>query len=383
MIDLIYLDNAATSWPKPEAVYVAMDRFLRESGGNPGRGAHRMAVEAERMILETRSRVARFFGAPVPERVIFTLNATDALNMALKGLLCPGDHVITSQFEHNSVARPLNSMSSYGVQVTVVKSDSRGIVDIESLAQSIRSNTRLIVVNHASNVTGTVQPINEIARVAMQHGIKLLVDAAQTAGHIPINIVSDGVDLLACSGHKGLYGPPGVGFLIVRDDIRVRPLREGGTGVSSESPEQPEAYPYCLESGTPNSVGISGLNAGVQFVEDVGLERIREHEKALVDYLLEGLRTIPQVTVYGHPDALFRTGIVSFNIDGWDPEEVAALLDSTSRIAARAGLHCAPWAHQAIGTFPAGCVRFSVGYFNTFEDVDLALEAVRKLAVVP
>lgn len=376
---MIYLDNAATSWPKPEEVYTVMERFLREAGANPGRAGHRMAREAERVILETRTRLARFFGAPVPERVVFTLNATDSLNIALKGLLKPGDHVITSCLEHNSVARPLNRLAALGVEVTRVANDSVGLIDLEALRRSIKRNTRLIVINHASNVLGTVRPIRELGRIAKENGLLLVVDAAQSAGHLPIDVEKDGIDILACSGHKGLLGPPGVGILVLKDEIPVSPWREGGTGSRSESPVQPEAYPYRLESGTPNTVGIAALGAGVAFIEKVGLAQIRAHEDMLVNRLLEGLRSISGVKIYGPADASLRTGIVSFNLAGWEPVDAGAVLDHVYGIAARTGLHCAPWAHEAIGTFPAGCIRFSTGYFNTVEEIDQAVAAVREL----
>lgn len=376
---MIYLDNAATSWPKPEEVYTVMERFLREAGANPGRAGHRMAREAERVILETRTRLARFFGAPVPERVAFTLNATDSLNIALKGLLKPGDHVITSCLEHNSVARPLNRLAALGVEVTRVANDSVGLIDPEAVRRSIKRNTRLIVINHASNVLGTVQPIGELGRIAKENGLLLVVDAAQSAGHLPIDVEKDGIDILACSGHKGLLGPPGVGILVLKDEIPVSPWREGGTGSRSESPVQPEAYPYRLESGTPNTVGIAALGAGVAFIEKVGLAQIRAHEDMLVNRLLEGLRSISGVKIYGPADASLRTGIVSFNLAGWEPVDAGAVLDHVYGIAARTGLHCAPWAHEAIGTFPAGCIRFSTGYFNTVEEIDQAVAAVREL----
>ncbi|MBC7347653.1 MAG: aminotransferase class V-fold PLP-dependent enzyme [Clostridia bacterium] len=376
---MIYLDNAATSWPKPEEVYTVMERFLREAGANPGRAGHRMAREAERMILETRTRLARFFGAPVPERVAFTLNATDSLNIALKGLLKPGDHVITSSLEHNSVARPLNRLAALGVEVTRVANDSVGLIDPEAVRKAIKRNTQLIVINHASNVLGTVQPIRELGRIAKENGLLLVVDAAQSAGHLPIDVEKDGIDILACSGHKGLLGPPGVGILVLKDEIPVSPWREGGTGSRSESPVQPEAYPYRLESGTPNTVGIAALGAGVAFIEKVGLAQIRAHEDMLVNRLLEGLRSISGVKIYGPADASLRTGIVSFNLAGWEPVDAGAVLDHVYGIAARTGLHCAPWAHEAIGTFPAGCIRFSTGYFNTVEEIDQAVAAVREL----
>ena len=377
---MIYLDHAATSWPKPEEVYQTMDRFLRDAGGNPGRAGHRLAREAERTILEVRTRAARFFGAPRTEGVVFTLNATDSLNMALKGLLRPGDHVITSSLEHNSVARPLNRLAAQGVEVTRLPVDSEGFVDLEVLHRSIKTNTRAIVVAHASNVLGTVQPIREIGRIAKEHDLFFVVDAAQTAGHLPIDVEECQIDVLACSGHKGLLGPPGVGLMIVKDELPLLPWREGGTGSHSEEAVQPAAYPYRLESGTPNTVGIAGLGAGIAFIQKKGLAAIRQHEEALLNRLVEGLRAISGVQVYGPQKVFHRTGVVSFNLVGWDPSDVVAVLENAYQIAARAGLHCAPWAHQAIGTFPAGCVRFGVGWSNTLEEIEQAVSAVERLS---
>jgi cysteine desulfurase / selenocysteine lyase len=376
----VYLDNAATSYPKPESVHQAMDRFLREAGANPGRSAHRMAVAAASAVAQTRLLVARFFNAPSPEQVAFTLNTTDALNLALKGILKPGDNVITISMEHNSVVRPLRKLEKDGVGITVVGASTEGLVSVEGLAAAFTPATRLVAVTHASNVTGTLQPITEIGRLCRVRGVRLLVDAAQTAGVFPIDVREMGIDLLAFPGHKSLLGPPGTGGLIVGEGISLVTLREGGTGSQSESEEQPESMPDRLESGTLNTVGIAGLGAGLRFIEETRRERIREHEQVLVQRLLRGLAEIHGVTIYGRPPGAERASAVSFNLAGWEPQDAAAVLDATFDLQCRAGLHCAPLAHRTIGSFPAGTVRFSPGFFNTEEEIDAALEAVKELA---
>ena len=376
---MVYLDNAATSYPKPESVYRAVDSFLRSSG-NPGRGGHALARRAEEAVEAVRLRVARFFHLPSPERVIFTLNATDALNMAIKGYLRPGDHVITTCLEHNSVARPLQSLSERGVHFTRIGCDQHGLLDVEALEKAITPATRLVVLTWASNVVGTLQPVAEVARICRRHGVRLLVDAAQAAGHIPIDVQAVGVDMLAASGHKGLMGPPGTGLLLLGPDVDLAPFREGGTGVASHLATQPHFYPQRLESGTPNTAGIVGLGAGLEFLTEVGVDRVAEHEAQLIEALWEDLASVPSVVLYGPPGSRGRAALLSFNVEGWDPVEVAAVLDQSFGIACRAGLHCAPWAHQALGTFPTGTVRFSVGYFNTMQDVEQAVRAVKALA---
>lgn len=375
---MIYLDNASTSFPKPEAVYRRMDEFARQSG-NPGRGGHLLARRAEQEIERVRTLVARFFKASSQERVIFTLNATDALNMALKGFLRPGDHVLTSCLEHNAVSRPLARLAQNGVTFTRVECDSEGKVDVASLEKQFERNTRLLVLTWVSNVTGTVQPISSVAEICRRRGVKLLVDAAQAAGHVPIDMSASGIDMLACSGHKGLLGPPGTGLLILSDDVDLAPLREGGTGVASNLALQPDTYPQRLESGTPNTVGIAGLGAAVEFLLEIGQQEIAEHERRLIAILQAGLSAIASVKIYGSTDPEHRSGILSFNIEGWEPAEVAAVLDHSFGICCRAGLHCSPWAHEALGTYPGGTVRLSVGYFNTLDDVKKAVDAVKSL----
>ncbi len=377
---MIYLDNAATSWPKPEAVYRAMDIFLREHGANPGRAAFRMALAAENVIGETRTLVQKLFNAPSTNRIIFTLNCTDALNMALKGMLEPGDHVITGNLEHNSVSRPLNSLARQGVEYSRVQHLADGTIDPGEIEKIIRPHTKLIVLAHASNVMGTLQPLQEIGELASRHNIFFLVDGAQTAGAVPVDLQAMSIDMLTCPGHKALLGPPGTGLLILGDGVELKAWREGGTGSVSEEPFHPLKYPDRLEGGTPNTIGIAGLKAGVEFILGKGLERIREHELMLLEKLLSGLGKIPGMTIYGSLEATKRVGLVTFNLEGWEPQNLSAVLDAGFELACRSGLHCAPWAHEAINTLPAGAVRFSVSYFNTEAEIDTAVAAVAELA---
>jgi cysteine desulfurase family protein len=354
--------------------------FMRRDAANPGRGAHRMAVRAARTIADARACVAKLIGARSPDRLVFTLNATDAINLALKGVLSPGDHVVTSCLEHNAVVRPLEALRARGVDHTRVPCGADGLVEPEAVAAAIRPATKLVVLAHASNVVGTIQPVREIGRVARERGLLVLVDAAQTAGAVPIDVEADSIDLLAFPGHKALLGPAGTGGLYVGERARVEPLREGGTGTRSESEEQPTELPEALESGTPNGAGIAGLGAAVEYVMQRGVEAVRAHEVALTARLLEGLRAIDGVTVYGGAEACRRTAVVAFNVAGWGCHQLAAALDDSFGIAARAGLHCAPAAHRTIGTFPEGSVRLSPGIFTTADEVEAAIEAVGRLA---
>lgn len=380
----IYLDNAATSWPKPPAVYEAVDRYQRTLGAAAGRGAYRDASEVERQVLETRRRLAQLTGLPDPRRVIFTLNGTDSLNLALHGLLRPGDHVVTSVAEHNSTLRPLRHLEAkLGIEVTRVDCDGHGLVDVDEYRRALRSNTRLLSLVHVSNVTGAIQPIGEIGRLAQEKGLLFLVDAAQSLGHLSINLAETAIDLLAAPGHKGLLGPLGTGVLFVasRVESQLEPLRQGGTGTHSESDVQPESLPDRYESGNLNVPGILGLGAGVDFVLKRGLTALHRHELKLTERMLSGLRAIRGVSVYGPLDAAQRLGVVSFNLAGYDPQEVAALLDAEHTIQVRAGLHCAPLMHAALGTSAlGGTIRLSVGPFTTSDEIDETIAAVEEIA---
>jgi len=380
---MIYLDNSATSWPKPRATARAMTHFLEHVGANPGRSGHRLSIEAARVVYRARESIARLFNLPDPLRVVFGLNATEAINLALKGLLEPGDHVITSGMEHNSVMRPLRALEGAGVEVTVVPCTAEGGLAPEDLERSIRKNTVLMVLNHGSNVTGGLLPVAAAGGIARRHGILLLVDAAQTAGCCPIDMDEDCIDLLAFTGHKGLLGPPGTGGLVIGERVdvkRLRPLKTGGTGSRSEHETQPDFLPDALESGTPNAAGLAGLDAGVRFVLDQGVEQIREHEVGLVRRLVEGLRGIPGVVIHGGGEGGNGTATVSFTVDGVPCSEAGLRLDEEHDILCRVGLHCAPATHRTIGTFPAGTVRFSPGFFSTPAEMDHAVAAVARVA---
>jgi cysteine desulfurase family protein len=381
---MIYFDNAATSWPKPAAVVDAMSRFMTEVGANPGRSAHRLSIEAGRIVYETREALARLFNVADPLRIVFGANVTEALNLAMRGLLRPGDHVVTSSMEHNSVMRPLRALEEAGVvEIEVVPCSSEGFLDVSDLESAIRPHTRMIVLNHASNVVGSVLPVSEAGAIARRHDVLLLVDAAQTAGAYPIDVEAMNVDLLAFTGHKALFGPQGTGGLCIGERVeaeQIEPVKRGGTGSRSEREEQPSFLPDRCESGTPNTVGLAGLRAGVEFVSEVGVETIRVRECDLTGRLIAGLLEIPGVTVYGGHDAEKQTATVSFNIDGLAPSEVGPMLDERHEILSRVGLHCAPAAHRTIGTFPIGTVRFGLSFFNTAEEVDAAVGAVQETA---
>jgi cysteine desulfurase/selenocysteine lyase len=376
---IVYLDNAATSFPKPESVYAALDRFARTALANPGRAGHQMALAAERELDTGRHLLNQLFHGEGPERFILTLNATDALNMALKGVLQDGDHVVTTDLEHNSVSRPLRAMELAGrIQVTRLPADAQGFVDPQAVARAITPRTRLIVMTHASNVLGTVQDVAAVGRLAREHDLLFCVDAAQTAGVVPIDVQRMHIDLLAFPGHKGLLGPTGTGGLYVGPRATLRPWREGGTGGDSSSPTQPRELPYYLEGGTPNVLGVAGLNAGIAFVREQGPEAIRTHEVALTDRLAEGLAEL-DCTVLGSRDPARRVGTLSFHTARMPAADLAAILDAEFGIAVRPGLHCAPYIHKAQGTFPDGAVRVSPGPFNTREEMDYLLSALREI----
>lgn len=379
---MIYLDNAATSWPKPDETWRAMEHFMRHVGANPGRSGHRLAIDAARILLDARESIADLLGADDPLRVIFARNATEALNMAICGLLRPGDHVVTSSMEHNSVMRPLRNMERNGVKVTEVPCSPTGMLDPQDIKKAIRRNSRLTVITHASNVTGTLMPVAEIGEIAHRNGIPFCVDAAQTTGAYQTDVKTMNIDLLAFTGHKSLYGPQGTGGLYIREGFEkmLDPLIRGGTGSRSEFQEQPDFMPDKYESGTPNTVGVAGLDAGVRFVLSHGVTRIRAKEERLTQILIEGLGSIPGVILYGCGDARRQIAVVSFNIAGCTPSEVATELEEEFHILCRPGLHCAPAAHRTMGTFPQGTVRLSAGYFTTEDEIQLAIAAIRKIA---
>lgn len=397
--DVIYLDNSATAWPKPSRVIDAMQQFLMRDAANPGRSAHRMAVATERTIGTCRARLATLFNAESSDRIILTMNATDALNTAIQGVLrelAEGTHstahVVSTLLEHNSVNRPLNTMAAAGMcHVDRVTSSPDGFLDPETIADAMTTDTVLVAITHGSNVLGTLQPVTEIVAAvrAKNPDVIVLVDASQTAGVVPIDVQAMDVDLLAATGHKGLQGPTGIGVLYISPKVydlandirRIRPSRAGGTGGDSNNPVMPEELPYCFESGTPNTVGIVGLSEGVAFVLERGVEAILDHERALVSHFLTACAARPDmITIYGPTDVDRRLGAVSFNLNGMPPSEVAGIFDESFGIAIRSGLHCAPHVHSVIDTHPAGTARVSVGPFTTIEEIDAAIHALDEIA---
>ena len=377
---MIYLDNAATTRKKPQPVVDAVTAALC-SLGNSARGAHAGALAAARVIYDARCRAAAFFGCTSPDRVIFTANATEALNIALFGLFQRGDHVISTDLEHNSVLRPLYRLEAeHGVSLSFVPADRRGCVDYADFERLIRPETRAIVCTHASNLTGNLLDLARIGQIAKAHGLYLIVDAAQTAGCFPIDMEALGIDVLCFTGHKGLMGPQGTGGLCLRAGIELRPWKVGGSGVQSYLPTQPEEYPTRLEAGTLNGHGLAGLSAAFAYLQDVGLSAVREHEAALTRRFYEGVKDIDGVTVYGDFFAPERAAIVSLNLRGEDSGSVADALAEHYDIAVRPGAHCAPRMHRALGTEQTGAVRFSFSWYNTEAEIDAAIQAVKELA---
>lgn len=397
-----YLDNAATSWPKPEPVYTTMDTFFRSYGVNPGRGGHEMGVEAEKMVSETRRLLAAFFDfGGDPNRVVFTQNATDSLNIALYGLLQEGDHVVTTRLEHNSVLRPLNHLQrDHGVDVTFVARDAQGYVDPEDIGRAISPKTKVVVVNHASNVLGSVQDLAAIGKFSREAETAFVVDTCQSAGVLPIDMDDLGIDVLTFTGHKGLFGPMGIGGMIVAEGVEVRPARVGGTGVDSVSPFQPDAYPYHLEAGTVSVPGIAGLNAAQKWFAELGrqllgnasgnvshaqacraaLEQVHSIEHAHTQRLESAFRDLDGITVYGPNAGRHRVATLSINIDSMPADQVGAMLDADHHVCVRAGVHCAPLAHKDENTVERkGTVRFSPGYFTDDDDIDQAIAGVTEL----
>lgn len=377
---MIYLDNAATTLQKPRSVIDAVTAAL-STMGNASRGAHSGALTASRAVYDTRVRLAALFGCPSPERVIFTCNSTEALNIALNGLFRPGDHVITTDLEHNSVLRPLYRLEDAGIiSLSFVPADGRGNVDYGTFEELIRPETRAIVCTHASNLTGTVLDVARIGGIARSHGLLLVVDASQTAGAIPIDMTAMGIHILCFTGHKGLMGPQGTGGLCLAEGVELRPWKVGGSGILSYRREQPEALPARLEAGTLNGHGIAGLSAALDFLAETGLAAIHQHEMALTRRFYEGARQIEGVTVYGDFSQPTRTAVVALNVRDYDSGAVSDELFQTYGIATRPGAHCAPRMHRALGTVEQGAVRFSFSWFTTEADIDVALRALRELA---
>ncbi|MGQ9555839.1 MAG: aminotransferase class V-fold PLP-dependent enzyme [Anaerolineae bacterium] len=381
---IIYMDNAATSWPKAPGVTDAIANLLQHGLASPGRGSHRLALAGTRMILSARQELAALFHLDDPLRVIFTANVTEAINLVLWGWLRPGDRVVTTSMEHNAVMRPLRALErERGVRVHQVQADEAGRLSLDILAQALSGGASLMVVNHASNVVGTIAPLAEIARLCRDLSIPILVDAAQTAGVLPIDMQALDIDMLAFTGHKGLLGPTGTGGLCLGprvDSERLRPLVYGGTGSRSEEESQPNFLPDRYESGTPNIIGIACLTAALRFLRQETVERVHAHEQQLTTTLLQSLQTIRRVRLYGTLEPEAQVAVVSFNIEGMDGAEVASRLDEEYGIISRVGLHCAPSAHRTIGTFPQGTVRLGLGYFTTPEEIDYVSGAIAAIA---
>ncbi|MBM4309326.1 MAG: aminotransferase class V-fold PLP-dependent enzyme [Deltaproteobacteria bacterium] len=379
---MIYLDNAATSWPKAPGVAEAITRFLTDVGANPGRSGHRLSIEAARMVSTVRELTAGLFGSPDPLRVVFTLNVTHAINVALQGVLRPGDHVVTSSVEHNSMIRPLNALREAGISFTAVACASDGSLDPADIEASITPATAMIALTHASNVLGTLLPAERIGALARERGLLFLLDAASTAGCVPIDIVADNIDLLAFTGHKALLGPTGTGGLVIGERVnpaRIRPVFQGGTGSRSATESQPPFLPDLLECGTLNTTGLAGLGAAFAWINATGIHHIQNTCRTHTRLLLERLQAIPGVSVYGPRDASLQTATVSFNIQGMSPSRAGQLLDERFGILCRVGLHCAPRAHTTIGTFPHGTIRFSPGVFSAQDEIAIAADAVECL----
>ncbi len=372
----MYLDNAATSYPKPEIVYEAVNHAMRQVGASPGRGGYRQSLEASRILFNAREEISALFSISDSSRIIFTHNATGALNLALHGSLFAGDHVITTSMEHNSLLRPLYALQKKGIDLTIVSSGSDGVVSVEDIRSALKPNTRMIAVAHVSNVCGAVQPVEEISKLSKSAGALFLLDAAQSAGHLPVSVDDLNIDFLAVPGHKGLLGPSGTGLLYVSPKISLMPVIQGGTGTNSTADEQPLVFPDGYEAGTHNLTGISGLQAGIAFIREVGLSVINEHEHSLLNRAELALKCIPGVVIYGPTNPLNRCSLLSFRAAGVDSALLAAELDHGFDIAVRAGLHCAPLAHQTLGTLPDGTLRISPGWFTTSEEIDFFSDAV-------
>ncbi|QAY67502.1 aminotransferase class V-fold PLP-dependent enzyme [Paenibacillus protaetiae] len=378
---VIYLDHAATSWPKPSSVIEAVQHAMLHEAANPGRGSHRMAVQASRVIFQARKELSKLFHVHNPNDIVFAANTTAALNLAIKGFIREGDHVIATAVEHNAVRRPLEyAKRVMNVQVTYVEADEEGTVTAEQVLAALQPNTKLVIVNHSSNLLGTIQPVEQIAESLKGKGIKLLVDAAQSAGLLPIDVQAMGIDMLAFPGHKGLLGPQGTGGLYIHPDIDLEPHMHGGTGSQSEAPEQPAVRPDRYEAGTLNTPGIAGLGAGVRYVLQEGTAAIYEKEWRLSQRIMEGLLQLNRIRILGPRLGSPRTGIVSFVAEGIDPSEMSFILDQHYGIAVRAGFHCTPLAHESAGTTGTGAVRASVGCFTTEEECDRLIEAVKEIS---
>ena len=377
---MVYFDNAATSFPKPDIVYDSIMKVMKEYGANPGRSGHKLALKLGREIYETRELIARLFNIDNPMNIIYTFNCTESLNLGIKGILNKGDHVITTSMEHNSVLRPLKALEKEGIEISIIKGDSMGRINPEDIKESIRENTKLIVTTHISNLTGTIMPIEEIGKIAKENNIYYLVDAAQSAGVYHIDVKKMGIDLLAFPGHKGLLGPQGTGALYIGENIELKEMKQGGTGSISHLLTQPDVSPDKYESGTPNGPGIVGLGTGIKYILDQGMDNIRKHEEKLTEYFIEEVSKIDGIKIYGPLNIKEQAAVVPINVKEEDSSEISYILDEYYNIGVRPGLHCAPMAHKTIGTFEQGVVRFSFGPFNTFDEIEIAIKALKEIS---
>lgn len=379
-VPMIYLDNGATSFPKPRQVTDAVLEAMTQYCANPGRSSHFLAARTAQEIYKTRAALSLLLGLDDPGRILFTKNCTEALNLALRGILRKGDHVVTSSMEHNAVLRPLKALEKEGVEMTIVRCDPAGRLDPQKIRQAIRPETRMIVLTAASNVTGTIMPLEEVGRIALRQGVLFCVDGAQGAGHMILDAKRQHIDLLAVPGHKGLLGPQGTGFLYVRQGISLMPLLYGGTGTRSKELDPAVEFPESFEAGTVNAPGIIGLGAAARLINKIGIEAVVQHERELTEKLQIGLRAIEGVTVYGSPSCLEKTAVVACNLEGRSCEEVALALNDRYGIAVRAGLHCSGMAHETMGTQDVGCVRMCPGFYTSEAEIRQALEAVKEIA---
>ncbi|NLN14580.1 MAG: aminotransferase class V-fold PLP-dependent enzyme [Tissierellia bacterium] len=376
---MIYFDNAATSFPKPKVVYDAILDAMVNYGANPGRSGHKLALRTSREVFKTRQLLSKLFNTGNPMNIIFTFNCTQSLNLGIKGVLKAGDHVITTHMEHNSVLRPIRHLNSLGVESTIIEANSEGLIDPKDIERAIRPNTKLIVTTHISNLVGSIMPVGEIGLLAKKKGIIYMVDAAQSAGVYDIDVKEMNIDILAFPGHKGLLGPQGTGGLYINEDLDMESILQGGTGSESSSMTQPDVWPDKFESGTINAPGIIGLGAGIEYIMEKGIDRIRKHEEELTRHFIEGVKDIDGIKLYG-PLTKNQAPVIALNLEDLDSSELSYILDEEYDIAVRPGLHCAPLAHKTLNTLNQGAVRFSFGMFNKHEEVELAIKALDEIA---
>lgn len=376
---MIYFDNAATTLKKPKEVAVAVYEAINNFS-NASRGSYELSLNSERIILSARERLKKLFNADSPNCIAFTNNSTEALNIAIKGLINKNDHIITTSFEHNSVLRPIYEMENIGTEVTIIKADKRGIINYNEIENNIKENTKAIICSHASNVIGDILDISFIGKISKKYNLLFILDASQTAGCVPIDIKNNFIDVLCFTGHKGLMGPQGTGGLCVRKDLLIKPLKTGGTGIKSYSKTHPKDMPTRLEAGTLNGHGIAGLNAALEFIENETIEKITNHERELSRYFYDSIKNIENIKFYGNYETDNRVSIVALNIGEIDSSKISDILSNDYNIATRPGAHCAPLMHEALGTVNQGIARFSFSYFNTFEEIDKGIEAIKEIS---